>query len=109
MPSFLSCSTTDPRLERRISGYVCSCRSLLKLASVYRRKHLPGCVRPARPARWCALACAHGDMLCELTRRRSQAPASRRALRSFSCPDLPIVAEMRCMYETRSLLSARAA
>ena len=57
MPSFLSCSTTEPRLERRISGYVCSCRSFLKLASVYRRKHLPGCVRPARPARWCALAC----------------------------------------------------
>lgn len=63
MPSFLSCSTTEPRLERRISGYVCSCRSFLKLASVYSRKHLPGCVRPARPARWCALACAHADNL----------------------------------------------
>src|SRR4029434_7090701 len=26
MPSFLSCSTTEPRLERRISGYVLSWR-----------------------------------------------------------------------------------
>ncbi len=60
MPSFLSWMTTEPRLERSISGYVCSCRSFLKLASVYSRKHLPGCVRPARPARWCALACARG-------------------------------------------------
>lgn len=24
---------------------------------MYSRKHLPGWVRPARPARWCALAC----------------------------------------------------
>lgn len=27
MPSFLSCSTTEPRLDLRISGYVLSCTS----------------------------------------------------------------------------------
>ena len=60
MPSFFSCSTTEPRLDRKISGYVCSCRSLPNEVSVYSRKHLPGCVRPARPALWCALACTQG-------------------------------------------------
>ena len=34
MPSFLSWRTTEPRLERRISGYVCSCRCSLKDFSV---------------------------------------------------------------------------
>ena len=56
MPSFFSCSTTEPRLERRISGYVFSCISVVYAFSVYRRKHLPGRVRPARPARCWALA-----------------------------------------------------
>ena len=51
IPSFFSCSTTEDRLERRISGYVCSISSFLKAFSVYSRKHLPGRVRPARPAR----------------------------------------------------------
>ena len=64
MPSFLSCSTTLPRFERRISGKVCSCRSFLKDDSVYRRKHLPGWVRPARPARWWAEACRQGRRVC---------------------------------------------
>lgn len=50
MPSFFSWSTTEERLERRISGYVCSWRSFWNDCSVYRRKHLPGLVRPARPA-----------------------------------------------------------
>lgn len=61
MPSFFSCSTTEPKLDRRISGYVCSWRSFLKDASVYSLKHLPGLVRPARPARWCALACKEAN------------------------------------------------
>mmetsp|Transcript_59602 Transcript_59602/g.124513 ORF Transcript_59602/g.124513 Transcript_59602/m.124513 type:complete len:208 (-) Transcript_59602:1012-1635(-) len=56
MPSFLRVSTTDPRFDLSISGYVCSCSSLVKAFCVYSRKHLPGRVRPARPARWFALA-----------------------------------------------------
>ena len=56
IPSFFSCSTTEPRLERRISGYVLSCISCLYAFSVYRRKHFPGFVRPARPALCWALA-----------------------------------------------------
>ncbi len=61
-PSLSSCSTTLPRLLRRISGKVCSCRSFLKLDSVYRRKHFPGRVRPARPERWWADACDQGGV-----------------------------------------------
>jgi hypothetical protein len=61
IPSFLSCRTTEPRFDRRISGYVCSWRSLLKDSAVYSLKHFPGFVRPARPARWCALARLMGD------------------------------------------------
>ena len=70
MPSFLSCSTTEPRLERRISGYVCSISSFLYAFSVYSRKHLPGRVRPARPARWWALALEMGDTSSDSTRMR---------------------------------------
>ena len=70
MPSFFSWSTTDPKFERRISGYVCSCRSFLNDASVYRRKHFPGRVRPARPALWCAEAREMGDTSSDSTRMR---------------------------------------
>jgi len=56
MPSFFNCRTTALRLDRRISGYVLSCISCLYAFSVYSRKHLPGRVRPARPALCCALA-----------------------------------------------------
>ena len=34
MPSFLSCKTTLPRFDLKISGYVCSCKSFLKDCSV---------------------------------------------------------------------------
>ena len=33
MPSFFSCSTTEPRFDRRISGYVLSCHVRLIIAS----------------------------------------------------------------------------
>ena len=56
IPSFFSCKTTDPRFDRKISGYVLSCISCLYAFSVYRRKHLPGFVRPALPALCWALA-----------------------------------------------------
>ena len=70
IPSFLSWSTTIPRLERRISGYVCSISSFLNAFSVYSRKHLPGFVRPARPARWCADALEIGETSSDSTRMR---------------------------------------
>ena len=70
MPSLMSVSTTVSIRDRRISGYVCSCSSSLKLRSVYRRKHFPGCVRPARPALCCALACEMGETNSDSTRTR---------------------------------------
>ena len=51
IPSDLSIRTTFPRFVRWISGTVFASSSFWKLHAVYRRKHLPGAVRPARPAR----------------------------------------------------------
>ena len=70
MPSFLSVSTTTDSAERRISGCVCSMSSLWKAFSVYRRKHLPGRVRPARPARCAADAREMGETSSDSTRMR---------------------------------------
>mmetsp|Transcript_7197 Transcript_7197/g.29358 ORF Transcript_7197/g.29358 Transcript_7197/m.29358 type:complete len:270 (-) Transcript_7197:961-1770(-) len=55
MPIALSCSTIDARWQRRISGGAVAF-SWSKARSVYRRKHLPGASRPARPARCRAAA-----------------------------------------------------
>ena len=44
--------------------------SLLNAFSVYRRKHLPGRVRPARPARWWAEALEMGETSSDSTRMR---------------------------------------
>jgi len=41
MPSFFSWSTTEPRFERRISGYVCACKSFLK-----------ACGKATKPQSW---------------------------------------------------------
>ena len=70
MPSFFSVSTTVESEERRISGNVCSCSSFAKARSVYSRKHLPGRVRPARPARCAADALEMGDTSSDSTRMR---------------------------------------
>ena len=51
IPSFFKLSTTEPKFDRKISGYVLSCISDEYAFSVYKRKHFPGRVRPARPAR----------------------------------------------------------
>eukprot|EP00403_Amphidinium_massartii_P011992 CAMPEP_0178424838 /NCGR_PEP_ID=MMETSP0689_2-20121128/28417_1 /TAXON_ID=160604 /ORGANISM="Amphidinium massartii, Strain CS-259" /LENGTH=75 /DNA_ID=CAMNT_0020046489 /DNA_START=737 /DNA_END=964 /DNA_ORIENTATION=+ len=56
MPSFFNVSTTEQRLLRIISGTLDSAKSVSKDSLVYRRKHFPGRVRPARPARCIALA-----------------------------------------------------
>jgi len=70
IPSFLSCKTTEPRFERRISGYVLSCISCLNAFSVYSRKHLPGLVRPALPALCWAEALLMGETRRDSTRIR---------------------------------------
>ena len=44
----------SPRLVLWISGTVLSSSSFSNDHAVYSRKHLPGEVRPARPARWLA-------------------------------------------------------
>jgi len=49
-----------PRLVRWISGMVLSSSSCWNDQAVYRRKHRPGAVRPARPARCCADALLTG-------------------------------------------------
>jgi len=61
MPSFFRVRTTLDIFDLRISGYVVSARSSWKLFSVYSRKHLPGRVRPARPALCLALALDIGE------------------------------------------------
>mmetsp|Transcript_13649 Transcript_13649/g.58300 ORF Transcript_13649/g.58300 Transcript_13649/m.58300 type:complete len:267 (+) Transcript_13649:1323-2123(+) len=53
-------STTLPKFVRWISGTVFASSSFWKLHAVYRRKHFPGAVRPARPARCSADACEVG-------------------------------------------------
>lgn len=61
-----ACAPTNTRARaryRKISGYVCSNSSLWNAFSVYSRKHLPGRVRPARPARCFADACER-DAVC---------------------------------------------
>ncbi len=50
IPSFLSCSTTVPRLERRISGYVLSCISFWYAFSV---------------GVWSLWGCGHGEALLQ--------------------------------------------
>mmetsp|Transcript_8620 Transcript_8620/g.36476 ORF Transcript_8620/g.36476 Transcript_8620/m.36476 type:complete len:292 (-) Transcript_8620:1216-2091(-) len=50
MPRCLSCSTSEARSDRNISGVSCSGKRP-KSSSVQSRKHLPGLKRPARPAR----------------------------------------------------------
>mmetsp|Transcript_14713 Transcript_14713/g.42889 ORF Transcript_14713/g.42889 Transcript_14713/m.42889 type:complete len:258 (+) Transcript_14713:344-1117(+) len=67
MPSFLRVMTTELRSLRMISGYVLSGSSFSKESVVYSRKHFPGCVRPARPARCIALAFEIGDTKREST------------------------------------------
>lgn len=49
------CSTTDSSRVRCISGSENGSMSL-NCSCEYRRKHLPGPVRPARPERWLAAA-----------------------------------------------------
>ena len=49
-PSAISCSSTEAMLDRSMSGTGDSLRER-KVVSVYRRKHLPGASRPARPLR----------------------------------------------------------
>lgn len=51
---------TQHRRPRGRTTHVCSSSSLWNDFSVYSRKHLPGRVRPARPARCFADACAAG-------------------------------------------------
>eukprot|EP00438_Fugacium_kawagutii_P026864 Skav221160 [mRNA] locus=scaffold85:148155:154619:+ [translate_table: standard] len=70
MPSFFRVSTTTPRLDLRISGYVCSVSSVVNAFSVYKRKHFPGRVRPARPARCAAEALDTGETSKDSTRIR---------------------------------------
>ncbi len=48
----------------------CSSSSFCRAFSVYRRKHLPGRVRPARPDRWSAEAREMGDTSRDSTRTR---------------------------------------
>jgi hypothetical protein len=55
MPLAFSVSTTSDRSSRRISGSSCAARCACSF-SVHRRTQTPGAVRPARPARWSALA-----------------------------------------------------
>mmetsp|Transcript_70771 Transcript_70771/g.207622 ORF Transcript_70771/g.207622 Transcript_70771/m.207622 type:complete len:228 (-) Transcript_70771:494-1177(-) len=57
MPITFIWRTTEARFERRISGTVTFGSPVLKDSSEYRRKHLPCCVRPARPARCVACTC----------------------------------------------------
>ena len=52
------------------AAHVWSISSFLKAASVYSLKHLPGRVRPARPARWCADALEMGETRSDSTRMR---------------------------------------
>mmetsp|Transcript_35449 Transcript_35449/g.89727 ORF Transcript_35449/g.89727 Transcript_35449/m.89727 type:complete len:343 (+) Transcript_35449:349-1377(+) len=70
-PSALSCSTTDARLVRRISGGVAG-GSSPKDASVYRRYALPGASRPARPLRCRACACDTGTTCSESAPSRAE-------------------------------------
>lgn len=49
IPRLLSSSTTFPMLVLWISGTVLSSSSCWKDQAVNRRKHFPGCVRPALP------------------------------------------------------------
>ena len=56
MPSFFSCSTVLLRLLRRISGYVCGCRSFSKDDCVYSRKHLPATIADNQDGRFRAQA-----------------------------------------------------
>lgn len=70
IPSFNRVRTTVSMRDLRISGYVCFCSSSLKDLSVYSRKHLPGFVRPARPARCWAEAWDIGDTSSDSTLMR---------------------------------------
>jgi hypothetical protein len=82
---------TQVGTDRSISGYVCSCSSLVKAFCVYSRKHLPGRVRPARPARWLALACrrpAVGRPLPRALHARPRYPSFQRH-HSFSLRRAP--------------------
>ena len=60
IPKLFNISTTFPILVRRISGMVFGSSSCWNDQAVKRRKHFPGCVRPARPALWFAAACDIG-------------------------------------------------
>ncbi len=53
MPSFLSCSTTVPRLERRISGYVLSCISFWYAFSVGGVVSVRVCYNMVKPSLTC--------------------------------------------------------
>ena len=70
IPIALSCSTTLSRLARWISGIEFGSISFWYALSVYRRKHTPGPVRPARPARWLAESWEIGvttrESICDL-------------------------------------------
>ena len=69
-PAFTSSRTVLPKLHLKISGWVCSSSSLMKSFSVNSRKHFPGRVRPARPARCCADAFEIGVTSRDSTRIR---------------------------------------
>ena len=75
IPSFFKYNTTELKLLLQISGQVFSYKSFLNDLSVNSRKHLPGLVLPALPARCLALA-----LLIGLTRRLSM---RRRGLYTF--------------------------
>ena len=68
IPSLHNVNTVLLKLDLKISGYVCSCSSDLKVCSVNKRKALPGRVRPARPARCREEALEMGETNSDSTR-----------------------------------------
>merc|ERR1719402_1541236 len=66
MPSAFNCRTERHRSDLCISGAAFNGRAR-KSFSRHSLKHLPGRVRPARPARCSALACDTSVMIRELT------------------------------------------
>ena len=71
MPRLVSCSSTEARLVRRISGSVNSGRASMS-CSPYSRMHTPGARRPERPARWVAEAWLTGSTGSRCTLVRSE-------------------------------------
>ena len=97
IPLALSVSTTSDKSNRFTSGSSCGARFACS-RSAHSRTHTPGAVRPARPARWSALATEIFSIISVLIPRCGSNRAMRANPQSITIVTPSIVSEVSATF-----------